>query len=264
MDTKWRLIDSGPCNAFYNMALDEAVATEVRKGCAPPTLRLYCWDRHSLTIGCFQKTADINKAYCRRHNIPVVRRPTGGRAILHGAELTYSFSAKTDKDPFSYGLLDSYRRIGTALSTAFKKIGISAESKREREKGRTLSRSPLCFQSSSYGEILMDNKKLMGSAQKRWNDCLLQQGSIPYLYNEEKLKGIFGTEKISLLRANMMPLKEGLPFVDEDALKKAIASSFEETFNVRLLLSAPSQEEALLAGQLLDRKYLQDHWNFRQ
>lgn len=261
--TEWRLIDSGPGDAFYNMALDEAIATEVRKGAAPPTLRLYGWDRPSLTLGCFQKTAEINIEYCRSHDIPLVRRPTGGRAILHGDELTYSFSAKTDREPFSHGLLDSYRRISTAFSIAFKKIGVSAESKKEREKGRVLGRSPLCFQSSSYGELLSENKKLVGSAQKRWNDGLLQQGSIPYLSNAEELQGIFGAEKTASLKNCMKVLRDALPLLDEAAFRKAVASSFEDAFGVRLLPSAPSQEESLLAEELRERKYLQNHWNFR-
>jgi lipoate-protein ligase A len=101
--SEWRLIDSGPGDAFYNMALDEAIATGVRKGAAAPTLRLYGWDRPSLTLGCFQKTADINIEYCRSHDIPVVRRPTGGRAILHGDELTYSLSAKLTGSLFHTG-----------------------------------------------------------------------------------------------------------------------------------------------------------------
>ena len=264
MDTQWRLIDSGPCDAFYNMALDEAIALEVRKEAAPATLRIYGWDRPSLTLGCFQMASDINMEYCQSHDIPVVRRPTGGRAILHGEELTYSFSAKTDKGPFSHGLLDSYKRISMAFLIAFKKIGVPVEPKKEREKGRALSRSPLCFQSSSFGEILVDSKKLAGSAQKRWNDGLLQQGSIPYLCHEEKLQGIFGTEKTSSLRDCMKALKDCLPQLDEDAFRKTVASSFEQAFGIRLLLSAPSQVESLLAEELLQRKYLQDQWNFPQ
>lgn len=264
MVEEWRLLESGPCDAFYNMALDEALATEVRRGAAPPTLRLYGWDRPSLTLGCFQKTSDINLEYCRSRNIPVVRRPTGGRAILHGDELTYSFSAGTDQGPFSHGLLDSYRRISLAFSIALKKMGVTAGPKKERGKGRTLSRSPLCFQSSSYGEILTENKKLVGSAQKRWNNGLLQQGSVPYLSQEEKLAGIFGAEKTAPLRDCMKALKDILPLLEEDEFRKAVASSFEEAFGIRLLLSAPSQEESLLAEELRHRKYLQDHWNLRQ
>jgi lipoyl(octanoyl) transferase len=264
MDTNWRLIESGPCDAFYNMALDEAIATEVRRGSAPPTLRMYGWNRPSLTLGCFQKVSDINIEYCQSQGIPVVRRPTGGRAILHGDELTYSLSAGTDRGPFSHGLLDSYRRISIAFSIAFKKVGVTAGPKNEREKGRVLSRSPLCFQSSSYGEILTEDKKLVGSAQKRWTNGLLQQGSVPYISQEEKLAGIFGEEKTVALRDCMKALKDILPLLDEDAFRKAVASSFEEAFDIRLLLSAPSQEESLLAEELLHRKYLRDRWNLRQ
>jgi lipoate-protein ligase A len=264
MDTEWRLIDSGPCDAFYNMALDEAIAASVRKGSAPPTLRMYGWDRASVTLGCFQKASDINIEFCKFHDIPIVRRPTGGRAILHRDELTYSFSAKTDRGPFSHGLLDSYKKISMAFLIALTKIGVKAVAKNEREKGRVLSRSPLCFKSSSYGEIMVENKKLVGSAQKRWNNGLLQQGSIPYISQEEKLKGIFGAEKTYSLGNCMKALKDCLPFFNEDEFRKEIVSSFEDAFGVRLLLSVPSQEESLLAQELLRQKYLQTHWNFRQ
>ncbi|MDH4231004.1 MAG: lipoate--protein ligase family protein [Nitrospirota bacterium] len=263
MDTEWRLIDSGPCDAFHNMALDEAIATEVRKGDVPPTLRLYGWDRPSLTLGCFQKTADINIVYCRAQDIPVVRRPTGGRAVLHGDELTYSFSAKTDRGPFSHGLLDSYGRISEAFSIALKKTGVTAESKRDRETGRVPDRSPLCFQSSSYGELLLENKKLVGSAQKRWDDGLLQQGSIPYRCHDEELKEIFGAEKTASLKNCMKALRDALPLLDEEEFRKTVVSSFEEAFGVRLLPSGPSQAESLLAEELRERKYLQARWNFR-
>lgn len=264
MVEQWRLIDSGTCNAFYNMALDEAIAAEVRKGASPATLRIFGWDRPSLTLGRFQPALDINFEYCQSHDIPVVRRPTGGRAILHWEELTYSFSAKTDRGPFSYGLMDSYRRISMAFLIALKKTGVLVEAKTEREKGRVLSKSPLCFQSSSFGEILVDNKKLAGSAQRRWKDGLLQQGSIPYVCHEEKLQGIFGPEKTSSLRNCTKALKECVPLLDEDTFRKTVASSFEEAFGIRLVLSDPSQGESLLAEGLLQRKYLQYQWNFPQ
>src|SRR5512135_1825792 len=133
MERPWRLIYSGPCGASYNMALDEAVATLLRKNGFPPTLRLYGWDRSSLSLGCFQKTSDVDIDYCKTNNIPIVRRPTGGRAILHGDELTYSFSARTDEGPFSKGLLDSYKKISAAFHLAFRKIGICTERKLKRE-----------------------------------------------------------------------------------------------------------------------------------
>lgn len=264
MEKTWRLIDSGPCRASYNMALDEAIAAHVRKGDASPTLRLYVWDRPSLSLGCFQKVSDINIEYCTANKIPIVRRPTGGRAILHDNELTYSFSVRTDHDAFSKGLLDSYRKISAAFALAFKKAGINAETKRQREKGRVLAKSPFCFQSSSFGEILIDNRKVVGSAQKRWNDGLLQQGSIPYLYNGEAMRNIFRAEKTSSLRDCMIGLKEVLTGFKEDEFKKQISASFEETFGIRLVPARPSQDEVLLAQDLEEKKYLQRLWNFRQ
>lgn len=264
MADEWRLIDSGPCDAFFNMALDEAIAAEVRERSFPPTLRLYGWERPSLSLGCFQKTADINRAYCEDQHIPVVRRPTGGRAILHGAELTYSLSARTDRGAFCSGLLDSYRKISMAFSLAFQHIGISAEARTEREKGSVLGRSPLCFHSSSFGELLVAKKKLVGSAQKRWQDGLLQQGSIPYRWPEEKLEGIFGAAITSGLRDSMNTLRELHPLFDDEEFRKTVVSAFEEAFGIRFLRSVPSREESLRAEQLLHQKYLQRHWNFRQ
>lgn len=111
---------------------------------------------------------------------------------------------------------------------------------------------------------LTENKKLVGSAQKRWDNGLLQQGSIPYLSQEERLEGIFGAEKTASLRDCMKALKNCLPLLDEHSFRRTVVSSFEEAFGIRLLLSAPSQEESLLAEELLHRKYLQDHWNFPQ
>jgi lipoyl(octanoyl) transferase len=259
---EWRLIDSGPGSASYNMALDEAIAISVRNREVPPTLRLYTWDRPSLSLGSFQKTSDIDLNYCRQSTIPVVRRPTGGRAILHGDELTYSFTVRIDKEPFSKGLMESYRSISRAFNLAFHKIGISVISKMQREKGRVLSRNPLCFESSSYGEILLNNRKIVGAAQKRWKDGLLQQGSIPYAGDKDKIVHIFG-RKASQPENAMNGLKEILPEFDDQRFRNAVRKAFEEIFGISLLTSHPDPAEHQLAQELGQRKYLQDSWNLR-
>ncbi|MEW6002703.1 MAG: hypothetical protein AB1638_08675, partial [Nitrospirota bacterium] len=171
MTDKWRFIDTGLRGAAYNMALDEAIATAVRRDASLPTLRLYGWDMPSVSLGCFQKISDVDLEYCDKRQITVVRRPTGGRAILHNDEMTYSLSVKTTSGPFSRGLLDSYKKIGSALSLALSKIGLSPELRMLREKNRPATRhstlrSPLCFHSKSYGEITINDKKVIGSAQK--------------------------------------------------------------------------------------------------
>ncbi len=253
----WRLIESGRCRASLNMALDEAIAFSVRKEGLPPTLRLYGWDRPSVSLGCFQKTSEIDSDYCGGRGIPIVRRPTGGRAILHGEELTYSFSVRTDTPPFTRGLLDSYRLISEALIRAFSKIGIPAEAKSRREKGSVLAGSPLCFRSSSYGEILVDRRKVVGSAQKRWEDGLLQQGSIPYDFRKEDMRRIFRLDDEG---GYMAGVREVAPAFDEDAFRGAVVCAFEEAFAITLLPSAPTGEELSRALDLEKEKYVHPRW----
>lgn len=266
MKDKWRFIDTGSCSASYNMALDEAIATAVRKGSSPPTLRLYGWNVSSVSIGYFQRVRDIDSDYCIEKGIPIVRRPTGGRAILHNNEITYSFSVKTGDGIFSKGLLDSYRRISTAFVISFSKIGLSPELKLHRESRNSLpisrrSRSPLCFKSISYGEISIGNKKIIGSAQKRWANCLLQQGSIPCIIDRDEMTKVFRLES-SVLTDTMIGLQEILKHFNPGDLRNIIKISFEETFNTALITLPPSQEEISLAEELEIKKYLSHQWNF--
>ena len=173
------------------MALDEALSVSVRRGDSPVVLRLYTWEAAAVSLGVFQKVGDIDLDYCVRNNIPVVRRPTGGRAILHGDELTYSFSARNE-GIFSEGLRESYRRLGAAFSRCFELAGLECSMKNELERGKKLVRSPLCFASSSLGEISSRGMKIIGSAQKRWRNGFLQQGSIPFTIDHQRLRGVFG------------------------------------------------------------------------
>lgn len=251
--TIWRLIDSGPCDAAYNMALDEAIAISVRNGDAPQTLRLYDWEVPSVSLGSFQKISDIDLPYCERSNIPVVRRPTGGRGILHGDELTYSFSAKNEGH-FSNGLLKTYRNLSAAFYDALQNMGLPVTIKTQREAGRNLTRSPLCFKSTSYGEISHDGKKLIGSAQKRWPDGFLQQGSIPYSIDYGKISMVFKNDSNGIFG-----LKKLLPDFDHEMFKKRIKSAFEMVFDITLAVSFPSPREEELARFLSGGKYRNPH-----
>jgi len=261
MADTWRFIDTGLCRASYNMALDEAIAITVKKGNSPPVLRLYGWDSPSVSIGYFQKACDINVDYCLKKGIPIVRRPTGGRAILHEDEITYSFSAKTDEGIFSKGLFDSYNKISKAFVFAFSEIGIQSEPQLQRKHRR--DRSPLCFQSTSYGEITINSKKVIGSAQRRWPDGLLQQGSIPFAVNEEEIAKIFRLES-SYRAEEITGLKKIILDLNLGDIRNSIRVSFEKTFNVVLIPSSPSHEEVSLAGQLEVRKYSSHQWNFQR
>lgn len=245
------------------MAVDEAIAASVREDKSPPTLRLYEWITPSVSIGCFQKINSVNIIYCAEKSIPIVRRLTGGRAILHNHELTYSFSSRNEGF-FSKGLLDSYRQLSIAFTSALDMLGLAATMKMERESGRNPNRSALCFKSTSYGEISFNNKKIIGSAQKRWRDGLLQQGSIPYIMDEEVIKKIFNFESSLDLKDRMAGLREIIPDLSYGQLKEKIRTAFENTFRIKFIHSPLSQEEALLARELETRKYLSREWTFQK
>ncbi|MCX5717428.1 MAG: biotin/lipoate A/B protein ligase family protein [Nitrospirae bacterium] len=265
----WRLINSGPGSASYNMALDEAIAISVRKGSSPPTLRLYSWDRPSITLGCFQKIGGIDTEYCRDASIPIVRRPTGGRAILHNKELTYSFSVKTDNDLFSKGIFDSYKKISAAFYLALSKLGLTPEVSIKRKPANSSLRtpdcfSPLCFQSASYGEITINSKKVIGSAQKRWPDGLLQQGSIPYHINDPEALKIFRLHSIRDIKDAMAGLMEAVPDLSDEKFRNIVKISFEKAFNIEFFSALPFNEEEVLAQKLDSEKYRTEEWNFRK
>ncbi len=256
----WRVVDTGCLDAYSNMAIDEAVSVAVRTEKAPPTLRFYMWKGFSVSIGQFQRIAEVDTLFCRKENIPVVRRPTGGRAILHGTDLTYSFSAPNMPPFFSEGLLSTYSHLSKAFYIAFRALDFDVRISSRREKGRVLTGSPLCFQSVSYGEITILGRKVMGSAQKRWKDGFLQQGSIMLTIEGALMKSVFReTEKESIAQT-MIGLAEVNPSVNLEDLKEAIVNAFQEVFGVSLIIDNLSRYEKDLADRLREEKYLSPEW----
>ncbi len=239
------------------MALDEAIAMDVIDGSVPPTLRFYGWMVPSVSLGYFQRIDDIDLGYCLDNNLPVVRRPTGGRAILHNEELTYSFSARNDHG-FSSGLKETYSIIARAFSEAMRRIGLEVEIMQNRKRADILGRSPLCFNSTSLGEITFKGTKIIGSAQRRWRKGFIQQGTIPYNVHIEKMKGAFKIPSEETI--NLKGLSSFIK-IDKGDVKKAITEAFEATFDIRLVWSHPSEGEVLLAERLLREKYLRPEWN---
>jgi lipoate-protein ligase A len=242
------------------MALDEAIADTVRNDKAPPTLRLYGWDRPAVTLGAFQNADEVDLAFCDAEGIQVVRRPTGGRAILHVVEeLTYSFSAPTTDGPFSGTLLESYDKLSQAFSLSFTSLGLNVRTVSRKPRGR--SGSPLCFESPSYGEMTVDGRKVIGSAQRRRPGGLLQQGSIPLVLEYGLMGQVFG---YTGGRTAMAGLRDFLPHLEAQELTGAVARAFCETFEVELIPAEVSEEEADEARRLLEEKYALESWTRRR
>lgn len=241
------------------MALDEALAISAAGG--PPTLRLYGWERAAVSLGRFQRITDIDEACCKAGGIPVVRRPTGGRAILHAAdELTYGFTAPTAAGVFSGGLFQSYALLGRAFMLALRSLGIPCESEGRKRTGRP--RSGVCFESASYAELSAGGRKLIGSAQRRLSaGSMLQQGAIPLTLDYAGMCRVFRSEDADGFRTSMAGLREFAPGLTVEALKAAVVAAFEEAFpGVRLQRSHPSEHELDLARGLRTERYSDPAW----
>jgi lipoate-protein ligase A len=180
---KWRLFDTGAHIGAYNMALDEELLARAQAGEQTPVLRFYIWDPAAVSIGRFQKIGDaVNAGACERHGIDIVRRITGGRAVLHYRELTYSVIARTDDPLFPANVLGTYKLIAAGLLQGLKNLGIPAEmvsrSNRYAALVKKKAKDPACFSSPSWYEILVHGRKIIGSAQRRLSGAFLQHGSI--------------------------------------------------------------------------------------
>jgi lipoate-protein ligase A len=175
--TTWRLIISDPLPGRSNMAQDAAILAAVGRGEVPPTLRLYRWSPPCLSLGYSQPAADVDLARLQERGWELVRRPTGGRAILHTDELTYSVIGPKSDPRLDGSLMDSYRRISQALFQALQSLGLPVEV--HQGKNPLAHHQPVCFENPSDFEITVRGKKIIGSAQARKKEGILQHGSLP-------------------------------------------------------------------------------------
>jgi lipoate-protein ligase A len=251
------------------MALDEAMAQACGQGLVPPTLRFYGWDRPTLSLGYSQKTGDeIRMDLCAAKGIPIVRRPTGGKAVFHDRELTYSVSARTDDPLFTGGIGGTYRVIAEAFLAGLRLLGISAEMFRNRL-GRPPDHplSPSCFASPYGHEIAVHGKKLIGSAQRRWRDRFLQHGSI-LLSPSPEFESFFRMTPIPTPPGGDPPfttLEEVLGHpVSESTIRDVICRGFQETLKVDLQEGVVQPLEEEWAKRLEREKYGTEEWTFKR
>lgn len=177
----WRFLNTGSQNGFHNMAIDEVLATQSVPQDKRSVFRLYQWAPYAISLGYNQNPGDMDLDKCKRDNIDVVRRPTGGRAVLHAEEITYSVTVPKDSDFFSPDILTTYNRISEGILCGLNLFGVKADLV-ERLPGDETSSSYKnkipCFSGAAKYEIVYQNKKLVGSAQRRYEHTILQHGSI--------------------------------------------------------------------------------------
>jgi lipoate-protein ligase A len=265
---QYRLIYDLPTYGSRNMAVDEAIMTAVAQGDSPPTLRLYAWNPACLSLGYGQRWSDADVDLLESHGWELVRRLTGGRAILHTDEVTYSFAVADGHPLAQESIVESYRRISKALLRALDKLGARTEA--DKRAGRIDSTGPVCFETPSHYEITTQNgRKLVGSAQVRRRGGLLQHGSLPLFGDMGRICDalFFETEKereaaIMSVRTRAATLEDALGGVRVDwgMAAEAIAEGFAETFDVDLIGGELSHKESDHAEQLIQDVYANCEW----
>jgi lipoyl(octanoyl) transferase len=268
----WRLIISGDNNGAMNMALDEALLIETSTKRSLPTLRLYGWNPPTLSLGFAQPVSDVLLEKLNEFGWDLVRRPTGGRAILHTDEITYSVTAPQDNQVVAGSLLESYRRISMALVSALDLLEVNALADMEYAQfGKPDRSNPVCFEVPSNYEITVQGKKLIGSAQARKSGGVLQHGSLPLKGDLSRIIQVLKYNSIKEIDTAKEKLLdhatnlESILGVEVTWLQaaKSISEAFASVLNVSLIQDNFSKNEMMVAQDLVKNKYASREWNFR-
>jgi len=264
------------------MAVDEATLRAVATGRVPPTLRFYAWKPACLSLGRGQSLADVDLQAVRTAGFDLVRRPTGGKAILHVDELTYSVVAPEAEPRMGGGIVESYRRLSAGLLRGLELLGVASLVADRRVAppfageaaagdastpagGTGGSRGPVCFEVPSDYEITAGGRKLVGSAQMRAQSVVLQHGALPLYGDITRICPLLTSRPDPArvhARATTVEEALGRPVTWEEAAD-ALAAGFAETLNIHLEPGALTDEERAWAEELRVEKYATEKWTER-
>ena len=276
MTETWNFINTGSKDPYYNMAMDEALLNFVSRGEIDPVIRFYTWNPATLSIGYFQrleKEIDIEKV--KEKGYGLVRRQTGGRGVLHDKELTYSVIVPESHPKMPTTVTEAYRVISQGLLEGFKNLGFETyfavpRSKEEREKLKQ-PRSSVCFDAPSWYELVVEGRKIAGSAQTRQKGVILQHGSILQDIDVDELFDLF------IFKHDRLKNKMKEAFVDKavainDISEKHITlnemeDAFKEGFKEGLQIEFKPltlTDEQMNEVKELEEKFRSDEWTYRK
>lgn len=288
MERGWRFIDTGVNNAYLNMAVDEAILDAHIHGLVPPTLRVYRWSPPALSLGYSQaiepsahsgeaslaslrgrsgQDGEVDLVKCQEHGIDVVRRLTGGRAVLHHQELTYSVTVSI-RDDFPESVAGSYRYLSRGLIACYRILGIDVC----LQPGQRNPSSAACFLSPTLADLTYQGRKLAGSAQVRKRNALLQHGSLPIHFDARLLFSLFKfpsdvyrERALAAFSQKTITLGEILGGdVGWQELKEALLLGFQQALRIRFHRNSLTKQEIQQSQELASRKYSSYEWNHRR
>ena len=264
MHEPYRFLNTHVQDAAMNMAIDESVLIHHLQGEAPPTLRVFRWSQPSISLGRFQSIErEILSEMCQQQGVALVRRPTGGRAVYHRDEFTYSIIIGK-RHGVPPGVVAAYAYLAQGLLAALAILGVHAELSDER-----VSKHPsaACFASSTQADLTSGGFKLIGSAQVWKDDALLQQGSLPV---DDRSAEFFSLlrfpgdstreEALALYREKTTPLHTFLPGATWGDVADAFRAGFSAALQAEFVPGELSTTERGLARRLVEEKYRRLEW----
>jgi lipoate-protein ligase A len=266
----WRLLIHAAARGAENMAVDEAISRAVAAGQAPPTLRFYAWAPPCVSLGRHQSLAALDRARCQELGYEIVRRPTGGRAILHTDELTYSVVAPPDHPLMAGMVLDSYLRLSQGLVAGLARLGITAEPAPATNRAGA-DASAACFEVPSAYELVAGDRKLLGSAQNRRTKVVLQHGSLPLCGDLTRLVDCLALPTEAQRTALRTSLTEHAGTVEQvlgrvvtyDEAVRAMCEGFAAALKIELRQGELTQAERESAVRLLEEQFGNPQWTER-
>ncbi len=263
----WRLISPRYSDAWTNMAIDEAILRGYIAGVAPPTLRIYGWKPNAISLGYFQKAGDVlDIVNCGQQKIPFVRRITGGEAIFHSDDVSYSIICSRKDLVLAESVKHSFKILTSFLINSYNALGLEAsffsEILNEVSPPSNKRCSTFCFATRQGFDISVGGKKIGGNAQKRIKNIIFQQGCIPLKLDIKIIRALM-REDLSDIENRTIALEDALGrkilFAE---FASAIVSSFEKTFSLKLVEGELTPFESKLAKLLKKEKYGSREWNY--
>ncbi len=264
-NTAYRFLNTGPQDTALNMAIDEAILTHYLRGLVPPTLRVFRWNAIAITLGRFQDVArEIELERCQQRGVELVRRPTGGRAVYHHDEFTYSIVIGK-REGVPSGVVAAYAYLAQGLMAALAQLGVPSILSEEH-----VSKNPsaACFASSTQADLTANGYKIIGSAQVWTDDGLLQQGSLPLIDRSDELFSLLSfasaearTKALAQYCTKTMPLHTFAPEATWDDAAQAFHHGFNTFLQQEFVPGTLTESEWVMAQQLAEEKYSKLTWS---
>jgi lipoate-protein ligase A len=250
----WRLFLDGAASGARNMAIDEALLLCATPG-STPILRFYSWNPPCVSLGRFQNIESLNSSLVTRQS-PLVRRPTGGRAIWHQHEITYAAVLREEiLPPDARSVVGSYEWLSRGFIAGLQELGVPAQLAPSEAKA---ARTENCFASAARSDFVVDGRKLIGAAQCRKNGALLQHGSLLLDIDEDAWRDAVGGSLQGMISLSHLGVR-----ASRDEIIAALCAGVAQTLGATFTTGALSAAQAQMALTLENEKYTLADWNLR-